>query len=83
MEQMEFMEDRQDGRRVFWCTTSANSYDRDFSTGRRYGRQLIESIRARQSTPFLLAEIVDSFPDQLTPIERGFLSEIGYALIAA
>ncbi len=82
MGQMEFIADL-DGQRVFWRTESANDYDRDFSAGRRYGRQLVESIRTRQATPFILAEVIAAFPDQLSPIERGFLSEVGYALLAA
>lgn len=69
-------------RRIFWAPKTSSNYHTDFESGRRYAEQFVAALQKREATPFLLADIVSDFPDTLTPIERGFLSELSYRLAA-
>lgn len=69
-------------KKQYWNTSPIGCFRSDFKAGQKYGRQFINAVRQNKCTPFLLGEIVSSWPPELGDIEKGFLSEIGMQLAA-
>lgn len=75
---LSFFKDEKNGRNFWNPQPTTGNYEADYEAGKKLAMEFIQKLQKRDITPFILSNIIESFPPKHTPIEQGFLAKISY-----